>query len=44
LSLNDQIYVPGCLFAAPELRKGGISVIKRKACRRNGLKISWNKP
>lgn len=29
LSLNDQIYVPGCLFAAPEQRKGGFSVIKR---------------
>jgi len=27
LSLNDQICVPGCLFAAPELRKGGFSVI-----------------
>lgn len=40
LSSNDQIYVPGCLFAAPEQRKGGFSVIKtlRIACRRNRLK------
>lgn len=40
LSLNDQIYVPECLFAAPEQRKGGFSVIKRLriACRRSRLK------
>lgn len=40
LSSNDQIYVPGCLFAAPEQRKGGFSVIKRLgiASCRNRLK------